>query len=135
MYTRVSHELKLPTLVVESHAFRRRPAAVLSRYCGWLNVHFEPAMLSWEPGPIRQWAAHEGESQAKWHAALEASCRIEPPQSRRTEIRPEHAPIIERAMRIYRILSDRVEPANAATALSLKDDEACEFDEERGWRT
>ena len=55
--------------VVDSRDVLDAPEPILTRLCAALDVPFEPAMLTWEPGPRETdgvWARH-------WYASVEAS--------------------------------------------------------------
>lgn len=100
MFERVTGLGQQPT-VVEGQTFRAEPEFVLRRFCSDVGIAFESDMLEWEDGRIRLWAPHEAESQAKWHATLEASAQIEPPLPVRPPAPVELGDMYERALAIY----------------------------------
>ncbi|MHB1928365.1 MAG: sulfotransferase-like domain-containing protein, partial [Acidimicrobiales bacterium] len=63
--------------VVDADDLRRSPAGTLSQLCGALGVPWDPAMLSWRPGPRPTdgvWARH-------WYSSVYASTGFEPPDA------------------------------------------------------
>jgi hypothetical protein len=61
--------------VVDANDVLSDPRGTLSALCGRLDLHFDPAMLSWPPGPRPTdgpWAPH-------WYQAVEASTGFGPP--------------------------------------------------------
>jgi Sulfotransferase domain len=100
MFDRVLYLGQQP-VVVEGQIFRKCPEEVLRRYCAMVDLSFHPGMLCWKDGRIRSWAPHEVESQAKWHATLEASARIEPPLSDAPSSPIELGELYERAVAVY----------------------------------
>lgn len=70
-----------PATLLNGDEFRSSPEAFLRSYCKNNQLPFSESMLTWEPGPLREWKAHESQSQRKWHQRLEASRGIIPSQS------------------------------------------------------
>ncbi|MDJ0733383.1 MAG: sulfotransferase family protein [Nostocaceae cyanobacterium] len=103
----VTKELKQEPIVVEATDFRRNPEQVLSRYCQRIGVTFDPQMLKWDNGSLKQnqWKPHELESRAKWYKTLENSTGILPPTKVEVEILSQDIDMVERAMKIYERLS------------------------------
>jgi hypothetical protein len=93
--------------ILDGDRLRADPALVMQRYCDWIEVPFDPAMLFWTPGPVRPWKDHEEQSQRKWHARLEASRGFLPPpeQARFTELRRQlsrpQCAYVDRALDVY----------------------------------
>jgi len=102
----VTKELQQEAIVIEANDFRRDPEKVLSHYCQRIGVTFDPQMLKWEDGSLRQnqWKPHELESRAKWHKTLESSTGILPPNKVEVDIRPEDVEMVERALEVYQQL-------------------------------
>jgi hypothetical protein len=76
---RIFHQFAGP--VVDADDLLRDPPGVLKRLCAALDIEFQPAMLSWPPGPRDSdgvWAPH-------WYASVEASTGFATPA-------PEPAP-------------------------------------------
>ncbi len=107
LFTRVTVATGQPPVVVDGTQFQRSPETVLRRYCAGVGLDFDPAMLHWADGRIRPWRPGEEESQAKWHAALEASHRILPPQPTDNEVHvpPGRRAAFDRAVDIYEEIS------------------------------
>jgi Sulfotransferase domain len=81
LWTRV-HRLagEVAPILVEGDRFRRHPHAVLEKFCSRTGLPFDPACLSWSQGRIRDWEPSEAQCQQKWHATLERSKGVIPPQ-------------------------------------------------------
>ena len=89
--------------LVDGHAFREDPEGVLSSYCKCIGAAYEPGMLRWTDGRIRNWAPHEAHSQAKWHQTLEQSDGILPPSRRPSpSVTGSRQQVLDDAWRIYR---------------------------------
>jgi len=88
--------------VIDGTRFRNEPERVVRKVCAVIETPFSEDLLHWSDGRIRAWGADEEKSQSVYHATLEGSKTIEPaPQCESVAVRPEHAPMVERAMRIY----------------------------------
>jgi hypothetical protein len=61
--------------VVDSADILRDPAAMLERLCAALDIPWDPAMLSWEPGP----RATDGIWGSHWYDAVNRSSGFGPP--------------------------------------------------------
>ena len=61
--------------VIEARTVLENPRALLSALCSALRVPFDPAMLSWEPGP----RASDGIWGAHWYEAVNKSTGFAPP--------------------------------------------------------
>lgn len=62
--------------VVDSFDIRRDPRATLTALCAALDLPFDPAMLSWKPGPAPEdgvWGSH-------WYDAIWSSTGFAPPE-------------------------------------------------------
>ena len=89
--------------VVDAADVLRDPAAVLPRLCAALGVDFDPAMLTWRPGPRATdgvWAPH-------WYAAVEASTGFAPYDPTPAEVPAELRPLVEEAQPYYDELAAR----------------------------
>lgn len=103
----VERASRRPVAILDGDRLRGIPGPVMRRYCDHVDIPFDPAMLSWAPGPVRPWKDHEEQSQRKWHAKLEGSRGFLPPaeQASFTELRrqlscPQRA-YVERALDVY----------------------------------
>ena len=75
----------------------RDPAAVLGRLCAALGIGFDPAMLSWAPGPRDTdgvWAPH-------WYAAVQASTGFAPYVPAPAEVPERLRPLVAAAQPYY----------------------------------
>jgi hypothetical protein len=84
--------------VVDSFDLLEDPERVLALLCEAVAVPFDPAMLSWEPGPRPTdglWAPH-------WYASVERSTGFGPP-------RPRTEPVPERYQALYRECQEHYE--------------------------
>ena len=96
-----------PVAVLDGDRLRGNPGPLMRRYCEYIDVPFDPAMLSWEPGPVRPWKHHEAQSQTKWHSTLESSRGFLPPaeQTLFTELRKRlsrtQCAYVDRAFDVY----------------------------------
>ncbi len=83
--------------VVDAADVLRDPAAVLGRLCAALGLSFDPAMLSWAPGPRATdgvWAPH-------WYAAVSASTGFAPYDPAPAEVPARLRPLVEAARPYY----------------------------------
>ncbi len=86
--------------VVDATELRRKPEPVLRKLCAALDVGFDPAMLSWKPGPRPTdgvWARH-------WYGSVEASTGFRPPRGRPAPLPDALAPLLEASLPHYRAL-------------------------------
>ncbi|MCR9255208.1 MAG: sulfotransferase family protein [Alphaproteobacteria bacterium] len=101
VYDRVKG-LRQETIVVDGDAFRRAPEPVVERVCAFIRVPFSPDLLHWDDGRIRDWKPEESQSQSKYHATLESSRTVLPPETGRLPPpRPEHREILEFSEKVY----------------------------------
>ncbi|WP_287287807.1 sulfotransferase family protein, partial [Okeania sp. SIO2B9] len=105
MYKIVTQELGQQPIVVESNRFRQNPDKILASYCQRIGVEFDPRMLGWNDGKLKQWESRDYEFHTKWYKTLENSSGILPPTQVKINIFPEHRKMVERAERIYEKLS------------------------------
>jgi hypothetical protein len=83
--------------VVDAADLLRDPAGVLRRLCAAVGIGYDPAMLSWPPGPRATdgvWAPH-------WYAAAESSTGFAPYAPRPVDIPPRLAPLVAAAEPYY----------------------------------
>ena len=83
--------------VVDSADVLKDPAGTLRRLCAALGLAFDPAMLSWAPGPRAAdgvWAPH-------WYAAVHASTGFAPYDPRPVEVPDRLRPLVEAAQPYY----------------------------------
>lgn len=86
--------------VVDATELRREPEPVLRKLCAALDLAFDPAMLSWKPGPRPTdgvWARH-------WYGSVEASTGFRPPRGRPAPLPDALAPLLEASLPHYRAL-------------------------------
>ena len=87
--------------VVDAADVLRDPEAVLRRLCAALGLDFDPAMLSWPPGPRATdgvWAPH-------WYASVEASTGFAPYDPAPAEVPARLRPLVEAALPYYEELA------------------------------
>ncbi len=95
-------------MVIDGDAFRAEPEATVRAACRAIDIHYDPTMLHWSDGRIRDWRPGEEKSQAVWHDTLENSSTIlKPiPAPHATDVLPLHKTWYDRALDIYqRIVS------------------------------
>lgn len=83
--------------VISAEAIRADPRAALTRLCAALGLPFDPAMLSWAPGPKPQdgvWAPH-------WYGAVHRSTGFEAPEGPLPDLPPAFQRLADRAMPHY----------------------------------
>lgn len=86
-----------PSPVVDARDLLADPEAMLRELCERFGVGFDPAMLTWPPGPRASdgiWAEH-------WYRNVERSTGFRPPPPRRREPHGEGAALIERCRPLY----------------------------------
>lgn len=105
MYKIVTQELGQEAIVVDSNRFRKNPDHILTIYCKQIGVEFDPRMLHWEDGKLKQWEPQDYEYYTKWYKTLENSKGILPPTQVKINILPEHRKMVDRAEMIYERLS------------------------------
>jgi hypothetical protein len=83
--------------VISAEAIRADPRAALTRLCAALGLPFDPAMLSWAPGPKPQdgvWAPH-------WYGAVHRSTGFEAPEGPPPDLPPAYQRLADQAMPHY----------------------------------
>jgi hypothetical protein len=95
--------LGVAPFVIDGDDFRSNPTEITTLVCEKISIMFDPEMLFWSEGGIRNWQDGEEKSQAIWHNTLESSKTIIKPDKRitSTEVLPEHAQWYKNALRIY----------------------------------
>jgi len=86
--------------VLDARDVLEDPRGTLSRLCAALGVPFDPAMLSWEPGPRATdgvWAKH-------WYAAVEASTGFQPYAPKLDPVPPELTALLSQCEELYQQL-------------------------------
>ncbi|MEV6303062.1 HAD family hydrolase [Actinoplanes sp. NPDC051861] len=83
--------------VVDAADVLRDPAATLRRLCEALGFAFEPAMLSWAPGPRDT----DGVWAPFWYASVHASSGFAPYDPAPPEVPPRLRPLVEAAQPFY----------------------------------
>ncbi|MDX1908362.1 MAG: sulfotransferase family protein [Bacteroidia bacterium] len=92
-----------PPVVVSGPAIQREPARMLNALCTRLGIPFEPAMLTWTPGPRPE----DGVWAPWWYAAVHASSGFEPYQPREVRL-PAHLQVLaDEARPVYEKLMER----------------------------
>jgi len=86
--------------VVEARDLLADPPGILAALCARLGLEFEPAMLSWEPGPRET----DGCWGPRWYANTWQSTGFAPPRDERSELRSELEPLLEAALPLYETL-------------------------------
>ncbi|MFW2349042.1 HAD family hydrolase [Qipengyuania sp.] len=86
--------------VVDSDDILADPAAVLEKLCHALGIDWDPAMLSWAPGPHAEdgvWGAH-------WYDRVNASTGFAPPPADLPELEGDYARVAEACRADYEAL-------------------------------
>jgi Sulfotransferase domain len=105
LFDRLRRLGRAPLMTIDGDEFRENPEKTLRMLCDRLDLEFDPMMLKWPSGKIRDWGPDEWRTQAIWHRTLEASNGILP-LAVADEIRVgvDHGDIIRRSEEIYRRL-------------------------------
>ncbi len=90
-----------PPPVIDADDVRAAPEAVLTKLCAALGIDFDPAMLSWPPGP----RATDGIWGAHWYGAVNASTGFALPDPARPALPPQLAEIADAAHPFYERLA------------------------------
>jgi hypothetical protein len=103
MWRKVTGALRQRPIVLEGDRLRNEPERILRAYCAALDVPFDPAMLSWGPGDLRPWQAHEELVHRRWHRTLEASTGFiaAPRPTGDYDFSPSEWEMVRRAMEVY----------------------------------
>lgn len=87
--------------VVDAGDLLADPAGVLRALCAALGITWDPAMLSWEPGP----RASDGIWSAHWYGAVERSSGFAPPPLAPPELDPGGRAVAEACRTDYEALA------------------------------
>lgn len=96
--------------VVDAMTFSENPVAVLTNYCGHLEIPFEPDSLAWKPREVEHW-----ESWEEWHEAAQKSTGIEPAERRDPELPAELQEVYEKCLPPYYELAAHAIPGTLLT--------------------
>lgn len=83
--------------VVDAQDLLSRPAVILARLCAALDVPYEPAMLSWAPGPRETdgiWARH-------WYDGVRSSTGFARPRRSTVDVPPALRPLLRQCRPYY----------------------------------
>ena len=96
--------------VIDTADVLQNPEGILRALCAALDLPFDPAMLSWPPGPRDTdgaWAPH-------WYDSVWASTGFGPPRTDTPEVPDRLAEVVEAARPLYDALSThRLRPTDA----------------------
>lgn len=92
---------------VDGDELQSSTEAALRAACSWVGVKFDPSMLEWSDGRIREWTPDEAQSQVPWHRTLEASTGFVRTKHTPVEPSPRQRKIIAQAVEIYEGLQAR----------------------------
>jgi Sulfotransferase domain len=96
--------------VIDANDVLANPAGVLPKLCEALEIAWDPAMLSWAPGPRETdgpWAPH-------WYGAVEKSTGFGPPDAEPTELSDDARRLAERCRPYYeRLAAHRITAGGA----------------------
>lgn len=84
-------------IVVDSKPLLQDPSTVLQELCRRLGLDFDPAMLSWPPGPKPEdgvWSEH-------WYHAVHLSTGWAPWKPKQETLLPTLEPVLDEARRLY----------------------------------
>ena len=84
-------------IVIDSADVRANPEGMLRRLCNAIGLNFDPAMLSWPPGPRPEdgiWAAH-------WYNAVHQSTGFAGAEGALPQVAADHQDIFDLALPIY----------------------------------
>jgi hypothetical protein len=86
-----------PGPVVDAADVLRDPPGVLAQLCEALGIRFDPAMLSWPPGP----AAEDGVWAPYWYSQVEVSTGFAPYDPRPAEVPARLEPLVKAVQPYY----------------------------------
>jgi len=94
-------------VVIDARALLMNPPSVLTQVCGAIAIPWDPAMLSWEPGPVPEdgiWAKH-------WYANTHASTGFNAYVPRPIDLPPHLERIADECSPMYeRLLTYAIRP-------------------------
>lgn len=112
LFDRVSRRTGRPPPVLDGDMVRARPAAMLQALCDAVDIPFDPAMLSWPPGPRPE----DGAWAPWWYAAVHASTGFEPPSPPPAFLPPALEAVAEACRPAYQMLEAcALEPAETSS--------------------
>lgn len=102
LYDWASNRSSAQPVIIDSDDILRAPEPALKALCKALDIRFDPAMLSWAPGPKPEdgaWAPH-------WYDAVNASTGFGKPPGPIPPVAQDQQPILSAAMPIYERLAE-----------------------------
>lgn len=102
LFEHVTGELGRDPIVVDARVLRNRPRDVLATVCERAGIAFDPAMLSWEPGPIREdgvWAEH-------WYEGVHASRGFRPYEPKGRSVPDRLCDLLEECLACYHAIAE-----------------------------
>lgn len=103
LFERVADRTGKEPPVIDSTDIRRDPPTALMLLCGALGIGFDPAMLSWKPGPAPEdgiWGRH-------WYDAIWRSTGFAPPEGTAPALPAHLSAIAEEVRADYEFLKSR----------------------------
>jgi len=91
------HAENLPVIVLDSKAVLLNPKEQLQKLCKAINIPFDPAMLSWSPGPRTEdgcWAKY-------WYGNIHKSSGFNPYQPKTAPFPEKLKPLLEECLPYY----------------------------------
>lgn len=88
-------------IVVDSKLLLMDPASVLGQLCERVGISFEPAMLTWEAGPVPEdgvWAPH-------WYDSVHRSTGFAPYRPKNDEVPERLTPLLTQSIPLYERLA------------------------------
>lgn len=88
--------------VIDSQVLLRDPPGVLGQVCDHVGLEFDPAVLSWPPGPKPEdgtWAAY-------WYDNVHASTGFAPYEAKSRQVPGHLRPVLDQAMPLYERLAE-----------------------------
>lgn len=110
-----AERLQRVTKIVDASDLVTCPNLTLREYCQSAGLPYSRDMITWDSGPIRNWAEHEKDSQSKWHVVLENSTGIMKSTTTLVDVAPIHEEILRRAEAIYERLKPMAKIADDET--------------------
>lgn len=94
--------------VVDAHALLQQPRRVLSRLCEQLGIEFQPAMLSWAPGPRE----YDGVWAPWWYDNVHRSTGFAAPRPTPDSVPADLQPLLDQCRPLYDRLRALAIPAD-----------------------
>jgi hypothetical protein len=89
--------------VIDSKELLLNPEFVLTELCQRIGIAFDPAMLSWPPGPRPE----DGPWAKFWYAGVHASTGFKPYKPPAGDVPPRLRPLLDRCLPLYDRLAER----------------------------